>query len=210
MTSTLEIERRIIAERETVYIAGLDEAGRGALAGPVVAAAVILPLASPRRLKALAAARDSKQLTPRQRERLYALIIENALSWSVGSVPAAEIDRLGIMGANWAAMLAAVGRLDPPAHYLLVDGPLLLKKSPLPQQAIVRGDRLSLSIAAASILAKVSRDRQMVALDQQYPQYGFARHKGYATPQHRAALEAHGPSPVHRYTFAPIRMGRLI
>ena len=203
---TLELERVVRAETSLRYIAGLDEAGRGALAGPVVAAAVILPLDAPHRLQHLHEVNDSKQLTPKQRERLYELIVEHALCWGVGSTPAEDIDRLGIIPANAKAMEAALRQLSPSAEFLLIDGRMRLRNVPLPQQSIIRGDTLSMSIAAASILAKVSRDRHMVALEKTYPQYGFGRHKGYCTRQHVAAIGRHGPCPaIHRYSFAPIR-----
>lgn len=187
------------------HIAGLDEAGRGAIAGPVVAAAVILPLQMPERLKYLTAVNDSKQLTPKKREILYDLIVEHALAYGIGRTSADVIDKIGILPANVRAMQEAVEQLKPAAEYLLLDGRMRLKNIPIPQQSIIKGDQKSLSIAAASILAKVSRDREMIALHGQYPDYDFARHKGYCTRDHELALEQFGPSPIHRYTFAPIR-----
>ncbi len=186
-------------------IAGLDEAGRGALAGPVVAAAVILPLDSPQQLMLLNEVNDSKQLTAAKREQLADLITANALAFSIGSTPAAVIDKIGIIPATKMAMLAALDQLNPPADYLLIDGRIRLKNIPLRQQSIIRGDSKSLNIAAASILAKVSRDQFMVQLDSLYPQYGFARHKGYGTEFHRHALAHWGPMPEHRLSFAPLR-----
>jgi ribonuclease HII len=183
----------------------LDEAGRGALAGPVVAAAVILPLDSPQKLKALIGVNDSKQLTARKRERLYSLIVANALSFGIGSTPARDIDEMGIIPATKQAMLLAVDQLEPPAGYLLIDGRIRLKNISLRQQSIIRGDGKSLSIAAASILAKVTRDRIMVELDGRHPQYGFAKHKGYGTEFHRAAIARLGPTPEHRMSFSPLR-----
>jgi ribonuclease HII len=183
----------------------LDEAGRGALAGPVVAAAVILPLDSPQKLKALNGVNDSKQLTAKKRERLYSLIVANALSFGIGSTPAGDIDELGIIPATKQAMLLAVDQLEPPAGYLLIDGRIRLKNISLRQQSIIRGDGKSLSIAAASILAKVTRDRIMIELDGRYPQYGFARHKGYGTEFHRAAITRLGPILEHRMSFSPLR-----
>jgi ribonuclease HII len=203
------MELAILEETGLRYIVGLDEAGRGAVAGPVVAAAVILPLEEPARLQHLAAVDDSKQLTPRQRSALYDVILEHALAYGIGSTPAAEIDRMGILPANASAMRAALQQLQPAGEYLLIDGRMKLKNVVLPQQAVVRGDSLSLSIAAASILAKVTRDRHMIALARKFPHYGFAQHKGYCTRQHVSALNAHGPCAVHRHSFTPIRQPLL-
>ncbi len=201
----LHFENGVWKETGSSLIAGLDEAGRGALAGPVVAAAVILPLDSPPRLQQLDEVNDSKQLSAKKRDQLYALIIANALSFGVGATPAAEIDQIGIIPATKLAMLAALEQLQPSAAYLLIDGRIRLKNIPLPQQSIIRGDSKSLSIAAASILAKVTRDRIMVALDARYPAYGFARHKGYGTEFHRGAIARLGPMPEHRMSFSPLR-----
>jgi ribonuclease HII len=201
---TLAFEEDIHTRLGLSYIAGLDEAGRGAIAGPVVAAAVILPLDQPGRLQALNQVNDSKQLTARQRERLFDQIVENVLAYGIGSVPAASIDKLGIIPATKQAMSTALGQLSPPPEYLLIDGRIRLRNTPLPQEAIIRGDSRCLSIAAASILAKVTRDRQLIEMDALYPQYGFAQHKGYCTQQHRRALSTAGPAPVHRFTFAPV------
>lgn len=202
---TLELEQAIIAKTGLRYVAGLDEAGRGAVAGPVVAAAVILPLDDAARLKELGAVNDSKQLTAQQRDTLFDLICTHALAFGIGSTPADVIDEIGIIPANARAMQAALAQLAPAGEYLLIDGRMKLKNLSLPQQSVIRGDSLSLSIAAASILAKVTRDRQMIDIDPTYPHYGFARHKGYCTPQHVAALETHGPCSIHRHSFAPIR-----
>jgi ribonuclease HII len=204
-TPTLELEYRVYQQTGFSLIAGLDEAGRGAIAGPVVAAAVILPLDQPDLLQVLAGVNDSKQLSAGQRERLYDLVREQALAYGVGYSSAADVDRLGILPANALAMELALARLHPAANYLLLDGRMRLRNVPLPQEAIIRGDSRSLSIAAASILAKVSRDREMVDWHGRYPDYGFDRHKGYCTRQHEAALALHGPCPIHRQTFAPIR-----
>lgn len=201
----LEFETAIHDQTGLIHIAGLDEAGRGAIAGPVVAAAVILPLHFPKRLKMLADVNDSKLLTPRKREGLYELIVEHALAYGIGRMPAEVIDQVGIIPANALAMRQALSQLEPPPDYLLIDGRMRLKTLSTPQHSIIRGDQKSLSIAAASILAKVSRDREMAALDSRFPAYGFARHKGYCTRDHEFALTTHGPSPIHRYTFAPIR-----
>lgn len=185
-------------------IAGLDEAGRGSWAGPVVAGAVILPLGPASLLERLRGVRDSKQLTPRQRDRLYDAIQATALAVGVGIVPATAIDALGIVQATKLAMEEAIRDLDLAPHFLLIDG-LDLPSVPIPQKRIIKGDSLCLSIAAASIVAKVSRDRMMVSLDGDYPGYGFARHKGYGTPQHRQALECLGICSIHRLSFAPMK-----
>jgi ribonuclease HII len=184
-------------------IAGLDEAGRGAWAGPVVAAAVVLPV-EPGVREALAPVRDSKLLSPRQRDRCYTLILAHCSSWGVGSVPAAEIDRIGILPATRLAMQQAVAALCLPPDYLLLDA-LTLPALALPQLGIIRGDRTCLSIAAASIIAKVTRDRGMIALDVALCGYGLARHKGYGTRAHLAALRARGATAEHRHSFKPLR-----
>lgn len=202
---TLERELQLWQQTGSPLIAGLDEAGRGALAGPVVAAAVILPLSDASLLARLPGVNDSKLLTPRQREALAPLICELAVAWAVGQVPPEAIDEGGILPATRLAMSQAIAALCPVPTYLLIDGGVHLRALPIPQETIIRGDALSASIAAASILAKVTRDRLMVALDAEYPAYGLAQHKGYCTPQHVACLDAHGPSPVHRLSFAPIR-----
>ncbi len=183
-------------------VAGVDEAGRGPWAGPVVAGAVILPV-DPGVARALAGVRDSKQLSPRQRERLFAVIQAAAVSWAAGVVPSEEIDRLGILPATRLAMRLAVNALGVAPQALLVDA-VRLPAIPLPQRSLIHGDALSLSIAAASIIAKVTRDRLMVELDAQYPGYGFARHKGYGTTLHALALNELGPCPIHRRSFAPV------
>lgn len=202
---SLDFETKIFEETGLRRIAGLDEAGRGALAGPVVAAAVILPLNRPDKLAVLREVNDSKQLSARVRARLFPLIVDTAVAHGVGIVPPEVIDRTGILPATRQAMRQALTQLESQAEFLLIDGRLRLKTINLPQQSLVRGDGKSLSIAAASILAKVTRDRLMVALDGAFPQYGFARHKGYGTPQHLAAIAKHGPSPHHRLSFAPMR-----
>ncbi len=182
-----------------VRVAGVDEAGRGTLAGPVVAAAVILP---PRcRLRGLA---DSKVLRPAERERLFDLIGSRAVCVGTGVADAGTVDRENVLGATHLAMQEAIARLDPPADFLLVDG-RGLPGALLPQRAVVGGDGLCASIAAASIVAKVVRDRRMSELDALYPGYGFVAHKGYATRQHLARLRELGPCPEHRATFAPVR-----
>jgi ribonuclease HII len=191
------------------HIAGLDEAGRGALAGPVTAAAVILPLSDPQILDHLAQVNDSKQLTAKLRETLFSRITQYALAYGIASVPAAVIDQIGIIPATKQAMMLALQQLEPQADYLLIDGRIRLQNTPTPQRAIIRGDSHSLSIAAASILAKVTRDRHMIALHETYANYGFVQHKGYGTEKHLAAIQKHGPSPIHRRTFAPMRTALL-
>lgn len=184
-------------------LAGLDEAGRGAWAGPVVAAAVILP---PDRTIAqrLAGVADSKQLTPQQRERLFAVIRSEVAAVGVGVVSARRIDAIGIVAATRQAMREALAQLDPSPDYLLIDH-LRLTSLPTPQQSLVKGDCHVLSIAAASIVAKVTRDRLMVELSRAYPAYGFERHKGYGTAEHRQALQRLGLCPIHRRSFRPVR-----
>ena len=204
-TPTLELEFEILTRHRFTFIAGLDEAGRGALAGPVAAAAVILPLDDGKLLENLQGVNDSKQLTAKMRSALFARITQHALAYGIAAVPSDVIDEIGIIPATKLAMATAVSQLAPAAQYLLIGGRIRLQTLPTPQQAIIRGDGKSLSIAAASILAKVTRDRQMIELDAQYPHYGFAQHKGYGTPQHLAALERHGPCPLHRHSFAPIK-----
>jgi ribonuclease HII len=187
------------------HIAGLDEAGRGSWAGPVVAGAVILPIDQPGLAQRLEGVRDSKQLTPRQRERLYGIIRSTASAVGVGIVPSDMIDELGIVPATRQTMGLAIIQLHPPPDFLLVDY-LNLPGLPISQKSITHGDALSVSIAAASIVAKVTRDRLMVEMGDTYPGYGFARHKGYGTRQHRESLFRLGPSPIHRLSYAPMRL----
>lgn len=181
-----------------MLIAGVDEAGRGPLAGPVVAAAVVLDPAW--RVKGL---RDSKELTPAAREELAVEIRTRAVAWAVGASNVAEIDALNILQASLLAMRRAVEALAIPPDVVWIDG---LHCPPLayPARAIVDGDRSVASIAAASILAKTARDALLIELDRSYPAYGFARHKGYSTREHLAALAAHGPCPAHRRFFAHV------
>src|ERR1700733_4437408 len=178
-------------------VAGVDEVGRGALFGPVVAAAVILERGY--RIRGL---RDSKLLLPERREVLAPRIREHAVAWAVAAVDSARIDQINIYQASRVAMRDAVMRLQPAADHLLVDAVCL--DCDLPQKAIIHGDALSASIAAASILAKVERDRMMCEWDAVFPEYGLASHKGYSTPQHLAALLQFGPTPQHRQSFAPV------
>lgn len=181
------------------YIAGVDEVGRGPLAGAVVAAAVILDPARP-----IYGLTDSKLLTEKKREQLYIEIQAHALAWAVGRAEVDEIDSINILQASFVAMQRAVAALAIQPHKVLVDG----NKAPkfaCPAQAIIKGDLTEPAISAASIIAKVTRDREMVALHQQYPMYGFAAHKGYGTALHLSALQEHGPCPLHRRSFAPVR-----
>lgn len=180
-------------------VAGIDEAGRGALAGPVAAAAVILPPEAGM-VMCLKGVRDSKQMTPSQREAAREKILQYAVTWGVGFATAEEIDQMGILPATRLAACRALGRLTPPPAHLLLDY-LFLPEIPLPQTALIKGDCRSLSIAAASILAKTSRDALLRELEQTYPGYGFASHKGYGTQAHREALQRLGVSPVHRLSF---------
>lgn len=182
-------------------VAGVDEAGRGPLAGPVAAAAVVLPPFPP--FPWLGQVRDSKALSPAARGHLEALIKAHALAWAVAFVDCEAVDRLGIGPASREAMCRALAALPQRPEAVLVDGRHPLPG--LPCQAVVDGDALCVSIACASILAKEARDRLMHHLDTHYPGYGFARHKGYPTPEHLAALARLGPSPVHRRSFAPVR-----
>lgn len=202
---TLDFENNVVGESGFTFVAGLDEAGRGALAGPVVAAAVILPLDAVDLLEILSEVDDSKRLTAVARQTLYSTITHTALTYGIGICAATVIDEIGIIPSTKQAMLTAVAQLTPQPDYLLIDGRIRLKTTPILQQSIIRGDSHSLSIAAASILAKVTRDQLMIEMDNQYPDYGFARHKGYGTEYHRHQLEALGPTAVHRYSFAPLR-----
>ncbi|MDZ4202761.1 MAG: ribonuclease HII [Gallionella sp.] len=182
-----------------VLICGVDEAGRGPLAGPVSAAAVILDQANP--IEGLA---DSKKLSEKQRDRLAPIIRERALAWSVAYAEVEEIDRLNILQATLLAMKRAVEGLGIRPHQVLVDG-LYCPQTGIPSQAIVKGDSKVAAISAASILAKTARDELMLQLHEQYPHYGFDGHKGYPTAAHLAALREHGVSNVHRRSFKPVR-----
>ena len=179
-------------------IAGVDEAGRGPLAGPVVAAAVILPVRC-----RLIGVDDSKQLSVSERDRLYTVILERAVVVGVGSATAEEIDQINILAATKLAMRRALAEISPAPDYVLIDA-VPLTGVDMPIRAIIKGDALSLSIAAASIVAKVTRDRLMAQFHAAYPQYNFLSHKGYGTEEHLARLAEYGPSPIHRRTFAPV------
>jgi ribonuclease HII len=183
-------------------IAGIDEVGRGALAGPVVASAVVLPHSA--NLPWFGLVRDSKELNSRQRESLFDLINKEAAAVGIGIVPSQVIDSVNILKATKLAMMQAVERLPRQPHFLIIDR-VTLSQCPIPQRGITRGDKLCLSIACASIIAKVTRDRMMEEFDRLYPGYGFARHKGYGTGVHMSSLRKLGPSPIHRLYFAPVR-----
>jgi len=200
---TLALEAQLL-EQGIVHIAGVDEAGRGAWAGPVVAAAVVLSLDGVVIPEALKGVRDSKLLSPRRREELFDVLCREARAIGVGAVGPEEIDTRGIVPATRRAMCLALARLGLAPQYLLIDY-VTLPDVEIPQHAMAHGDRLCLSIAAASIVAKVHRDRLMVELDAQFPGYGFAQHKGYGTAAHRRALSRLGLSPIHRLSWAPCR-----
>ena len=180
-------------------IAGIDEVGMGPLAGPVVAAAVIL-----RRCRRIDGLADSKQLTARKRTTLAEQIKEGALVWALGRAEVAEIDSLNILHAAWLAMRRAVAALEVAPEFAIIDG-LYVPDLPCPGRAMVRADAHIPAVSAASVLAKVARDEEMQAWDEIYPEYGFAAHKGYGTARHLAALSRHGACPLHRQSFAPVR-----
>lgn len=180
-------------------VAGVDEVGRGPLCGPVVTAAVILDP-----LRPIAGLNDSKKLSEKKREALFIEIQEKALAWSIGRAEVEEIDRLNILQATMLAMQRAVEGLSIQPDLALIDGNRCPQLS-MAAEAVVQGDGLVAEISAASILAKVSRDREMIVLDAQYPGYGIAKHKGYPTPGHLQALRALGPTPIYRRSFAPVR-----
>lgn len=185
-------------------VAGTDEAGRGACAGPLVAAACVLPAGRRGRVPGLA---DSKLLTAAARERVYDEIVARASSWSLVAVPVGELDARGMHVTNVEALRRAVSALDPPPDYVLTDG-FPVSGLSRPGLAVWKGDRVAACVAAASVLAKVSRDRMMLDLHERWPEYDFAGHKGYITDVHRAALERHGPCPEHRMRFVNVRSAR--
>ena len=203
MPCSLEHELRLTGSGYSI-IAGIDEAGRGPLAGSVFASAVVLPAGFiPQGIN------DSKRLSPRVRERLHQqLTSEPDVLWAVAKKTASEIDLLNILRATHAAMRAAWELIEPRPDHVLIDG-LPVPQFPCPQTALVGGDAISLSIAAASIIAKVERDREMEEMDRLYPEYGFAKHKGYPTAEHFAKLRLHGPCPIHRRSFAPVAQAEL-
>ncbi len=189
----------VIVNNSDEPLAGVDEAGRGPLAGPVVAAAVVLDPENP-----VSGLDDSKKVPEQKREEISGVIKTNAISWSLGSASVEEIDEINILNATMLAMQRAVSGLQVEPRLVLIDG----NRTPdldCTSYALIKGDQWQESISAASILAKVERDRQMLELDQEYPQYGFARHKGYPTKMHIAVLEAEGVSPVHRKSFGPVK-----
>lgn len=200
----LEHETRLRKSGAATLIAGIDEAGRGPLAGPVVAAAVALPeMFTHRRLN------DSKKLTPALRAAIYHELTTDAdVVWAVAAVEADEVDRINILRATHEAMRRAFAAMPHRPDHVLIDG-LPVHPFPVPHTAIVGGDAISLSIAAASVVAKVTRDRLMDEMDTLYPAYGFSRHKGYATSQHLAILTRDGPCPIHRHSFRPVAQSAL-
>jgi len=198
---SLNWERRL-RRRGALRIAGLDEVGRGAWAGPVVAAAVVLPMGMRKLAAALRGVRDSKQMTSAQRAR-WAQAIQDLAEAGVGQASPQEVDALGLIPATRLAMARALATLKVPPDHLLIDH-LRLPDIPLPQTPITFGDQISLSIAAASVVAKVTRDRTMDELEREHPGFGFARHKGYGTEEHRRALAELGPTVIHRYSYMPV------
>ena len=192
---------RALQRRGFGHVAGADEAGRGACAGPLVAAAAVLPEGKRGEIDELA---DSKLLTPAARERVYEQVVARALAWSVMIIPATEVDARGLHVCNLAAMRRALASLETRPEYVLTDG-FPVDGLGVPGLAVWKGDRVAACISAASVIAKVTRDRIMVALHDSVPQYDFATHKGYCTDDHAAALDEHGPSPVHRMRFVNVR-----
>ena len=191
---TYEIEEKMSAEGYNA-VCGIDEAGRGPLSGPVCAAAVILP-----RGLIIEGLNDSKKLTAKKREKLFDIIIQNAIAYGIGLASPEEIDAINILNADMLAMKRAIEALQTPADFALVDGNIA-RDLPIPAMPVIKGDALSYSIAAASVLAKVTRDRLCLEDDKNYPEYGFAKHKGYGTKDHMDALRRLGPSPIHRKSF---------
>lgn len=187
---------RIATERGFSAVCGIDEAGRGPLAGPVFAAAVILPVGCE-----IEGLDDSKKLSEKKRERLYDEIIEKAVAWSVASADEKEIDEINILNATFLAMKRAAEELSVKADFALIDGNRAPRDLGIECETVIKGDAKSMSIAAASILAKVSRDRFLLELDKEYPQYMFAKHKGYPTALHFELVRKYGPCPVHRLSF---------
>ncbi len=199
MKCSFQHERALYAQGRAC-VAGIDEAGRGPLAGPVVAAVVVLPRKFSHKLL-----NDSKKLTPRQRDGLHSELLGNPeIRWAAAIVSAEEIDRINILRATHEAMRRAVAALADAPDHVLIDG-LPVRPFPIPQTALVGGDGLSFSIAAASVIAKVMRDRLMIEHDTAFPEYEFPRHKGYGTALHLARLKQHGPCPIHRRSFLPVR-----
>ena len=211
VTASLRYERQYCAQGGCARIVGMDEVGRGAWAGPVAVGAVCLPVENLNLGTQLAGVRDSKQMTPRQRAALVDKIKATAIAWGIGSASSDEIDRVGIVKATRLAMPRALDDTrtrtpDFQPDCLFLDS-ILWPETKIAQVSIMKGDTLSLSIAAASVIAKVWRDTLMTTLDPDYPQYGFAIHKGYGVPQHEAAIKQHGASAIHRKSFKPMREG---
>ena len=192
---------RVLQRSGFRHVAGADEAGRGACAGPLVVAAVVLPEGKRGEIPGLA---DSKLLTEASREQAYEHVVRRALAWSVVVVPSTEVDRCGLHVMNVRAMRQAVLRLDPCPSYVLTDG-FAIGGMPAPALAVWKGDRVAACVAAASVVAKVTRDRIMRELSEHFPEYDFAQHKGYITPEHTAALQEHGPCPQHRFSYVNVR-----
>ncbi|MCW2607942.1 MAG: ribonuclease [Frankiales bacterium] len=192
---------RVLQRSGFPVVAGTDEAGRGACAGPLVVAAVVLP---PGRRGEVPGLADSKLLTARARDAAYDEVLARAAAWSVVVVPPQEVDRTGLHVMNVRAMRQAVGRLDPCPSYVLTDG-FPVAGMPAPALAVWKGDRVAACVAAASVVAKVTRDRMMADLHARFPQYGFDVHKGYSTPEHTAAMSEHGPCPEHRFSYVNVR-----
>jgi len=196
---------RVLQRSGFPHVAGADEAGRGACAGPLVVAAVVLPHGPRGEVPGLA---DSKLLTEPAREAAYEQVVRRALSWSVVVVPSTEVDRCGLHVMNVRAMRQAVLRLDPCPSYVLTDG-FAIGGMPAPALAVWKGDRVAACVAAASVVAKVTRDRLMRRLHESWPEYDFAQHKGYITPEHTAALQEHGPCPAHRFSYVNVKAAGL-
>ncbi len=196
---------RVLQRNGFPHVAGADEAGRGACAGPLVVAAVVLPEGRRGEVPGLA---DSKLLTEPAREAAYEQVVRRALSWSVVVVPSTEVDRCGLHVMNVRAMRQAVLRLDPCPSYVLTDG-FAIGGMPAPNLAVWKGDRVAACVAAASVIAKVTRDRLMKRLHADWPQYDFSQHKGYITPEHTAALHEHGPCPEHRFSYVNVKAASL-
>ena len=192
---------RVLQNHGFPFVAGADEAGRGACAGPLVVAAVVLPAGKRGEVPGLA---DSKLLTEKARKRAYSEVVRRALSWSVIVVPPQVVDSTGLHVMNVRAMRQAVARLDPCPSYVLTDG-FPIAGMPAPTLAVWKGDRVAACVAAASVIAKVTRDRLMGGLHERFPVYDFAKHKGYSTPEHMAALAAHGPCAEHRFSYVNVR-----
>lgn len=196
---------RVLQRTGFAHVAGADEAGRGACAGPLVVAAVVLPAGRRGEVPGLA---DSKLLSEPAREAAYAQVVRRALAWSVVVVPSTEVDRCGLHVMNVRAMRQAVARLEPCPSYVLTDG-FPIAGMPAPTLAVWKGDRVAACVAAASVVAKVTRDRMLHGLHERFPQYRFDRHKGYSTPEHMAALSEHGPCREHRLSYVNVRAAAL-